>query len=328
MKKFLLNLTKFVLYPIIIFILVDTLINLSTEHKSLNDLIDEKIEALPIKNNQINIIIAGDSRAERQLIPKIIKEKTGINTINIAVSSGDVVSTIAAIKEKFSESKCIFIISASSWQINDGAIDAGYLSEKCFQQATSFDKIVLYKDNVVGFTKMYGRLINQAIKVNYSTSEDIKKPIDNDGFLGINGKIKKFSTQAEMNDYIKRHKYYKNFENDRIRWKIFQKSLQDLDNLETISFVIQPPLSPYGHKVTKNSIIQKSELEYSKKITSLKFKNIKCLDFYSNNISTLTDDMYYDLYHLNDKGAIIYSKLIANLVLNEVKNNNKFNNFE
>ncbi|MDA9317158.1 hypothetical protein N9Q58_04505, partial [Polaribacter sp.] len=159
MKKFILKFSKFILFPVFIFLLTDTIININSSNRTLNSLMDEKISKLPILSGEMNIIIAGDSRAERQLMPGIIQEKTGFNTINIAVSNGELVSLVSAIKNKYSMSNFVFVISASSFQINDGAISPGYLSEKCFQKATIFEKMKLFNTDVVGFTKIYGRLL-------------------------------------------------------------------------------------------------------------------------------------------------------------------------
>ena len=77
-----------------------------------NTSMEIKIKMRSIDTTKTNIIIAGDSRAERQLIPKVIKSETGINTINIAVSDGDLISTIYSIKKFYSNSDIIFVISA------------------------------------------------------------------------------------------------------------------------------------------------------------------------------------------------------------------------
>jgi hypothetical protein len=322
MKKFISKIIKFTIFPVLLFILTDAVINLLSEQKSLSNLIDAKVAALPINKYETNVIIAGDSRAERQIIPEIIKAKTGFNTINIAVSNGELVSTIETIKKEYIQSKCIFVISTSSFQINDGAIAAGYLSEKCFQKISIYEKISLYKNNIVGFTKMYGRLVNQTFSSFFFKDSYDQKAITNKGYLPVEGTIEKFKSKAEINNYINRHKYYKNFDNNNIRWRVFENSLTELNNLKSTSFIIQPPLSDYGKKSIKNSIIEKAESEYSKKLTNLKnnYKNIQFIDYYSKNIPALKDEMFYDLYHLNKNGGVIYSEMIAKLINEKVKN--------
>lgn len=164
MKKFLLKIFSF-------FLVLFTFLNLTIiisdyilDDVHLDTSMEIKIKMLNIDTTKTNIIIAGDSRAERQLIPKIIKSKTGINTINIAVSGGDLVSTIYSIKKFFSNSDLIFVISASSWQINDGAIDQGYMSLKCFQKLTLKEKYQVYYKNLKEFSKLTKVLHIKAVK--------------------------------------------------------------------------------------------------------------------------------------------------------------------
>jgi len=318
MKLFILKLSKFILLPVFTLFMIDTLINVYSFDKGLNSSIDVKIAELSIIKDEINIVIAGDSRAERQLIPEIIEKKTGFNTINIAVSNGDLVSTVSEIKKNYSTSNFVFVISASSWQINDGAISPGYLSEKCFQKATIFEKVKLYKNDIVGFTKIYGRLIgefaNAILHVNHKHDGAI---IKNKGFLGIEGVFKKMNTKEEIEQYIKSHRHYSNFVNNGIRWRIFNESIKELDNIASTSIIIQPPLSPYAKSFTKNTIIERAEKEYSQKLNTLSFdlKKIIFYDFYSKNEIVMEDSLYYDYYHLNEKGAVLYSQKIGDLLL-------------
>lgn len=321
MKNFILKLLKFVLSPILLFLILDVFINFTAKDKGLNSLIEAKIAALPINNDEINIIIAGDSRAERQLIPEIIALKTGFNTINIAVSNGELVSSLAAIKEHYTGSNFIYVISASSFQINDGAIDPGYLSEKCFQQASLYEKIILYKNNITGFSKMYGRLLKLAVN-SFTNSHHIydTRIIKKKGFFGVEGNIEILKSKTEIQNNIEQHKHYKNLSNNYIRWNVFKKSINELNSMKSLSFIIQPPLSFYAKEIYKNSKIEQAETEYSNKLKKLAIenKNIEFYDFYTQNLLVLNDSLYYDSHHLNYSGAEVFSAKISELILEKI----------
>ena len=110
---------------------------------------DTKIEV--IGRNKIDsaqILILGDSRADRQLNPKIIHSKTNLNVLNIAESSLDLYSLSLRLKEINVKNKLI-IISASSWQINDGATDNGYFRIEAFNNLNAQQKLELYSDNPI-----------------------------------------------------------------------------------------------------------------------------------------------------------------------------------
>lgn len=315
MKVFLVKVALFALLPLITFLVLDTCINVICRNKSLNVLIESKISHLEIDKNKTSIVIAGDSRAERQLIPSVIESVTGINTINIAVSNGELVSTVAAIRSHYHGSNFIFVISASSWQINDGAVDQGYLSEKCFQKISIFEKYFLFRKEPTDFVRMYVRLIQSTIKSLQDNKVDYDKSIiQTDGFNGVSGNFELLDGDSTINQYIQRHKFYKNLSNNGIRYKIFQESLEEIANTHSPVIIIQPPISPYGHKIIRNSIIEKAESEYSKKIGELiqSKSNVVYWDFFSNTLPELSDTMYYDYYHLNTNGANIFSHCVAN----------------
>ena len=44
-----------------------------------------------VEKDQIDLLIMGDSRAERQISPKIIDSILSINSLNLAISSGDII---------------------------------------------------------------------------------------------------------------------------------------------------------------------------------------------------------------------------------------------
>ncbi|MCB9427108.1 MAG: hypothetical protein H6584_08820 [Flavobacteriales bacterium] len=264
-----------------------------------------------VVSDSLNIIVAGDSRAERQLIPKIIKTHTGINSINVAVSAGDLALTVPALSA-YSDSD-VFVISASSWQINDGAIDHGYLSYKCFQQIGLVDKIKLYRNDTKELLNMYAGLFTYVLRhlfldSNYSYDEEV---IKEEGFMGIQSVLK--VNMKEVTHLIGSHSWYKNINSKGCRFQVLIESLNRLDEKGSLVFIYQPPVSPIWKEQTKNTEIGMFEKEYSKKLDSLcaKSDNIIFYDFYSTDISQLKNEMYYDYQHLNRKGAEVFSKLIS-----------------
>ena len=68
---------------------------------------------------------------------------------------------------------------------------------------------------------------------------------------------------------------------------------------------------------TSTLFIDVAEQEYSKKVKSEveKYKNIVFIDFYNNDIPVLTDSMYYDVQHLNRKGAEVFSTFLSKKIV-------------
>lgn len=320
MIKFISKIIYFAIFPLILFTLVNIVIDYKLNEQSIEMGIESKISNLKIDKNKINIIVAGDSRGERQLIPKIIESNTGYNSINIAVNAGDLVSTVFAIKKHYSGSNLIFIISASSWQINDGAISPGYLSAKCFQKLTTIEKLNFYKSNVWEFVNLYKKLIKQTILSFFSSDASFfnydSKIISELGYQATSGVIAAFNSDKEVNNYLSIHPWYMNISNNGARWRIFQEAIRELSRIDSYFILLQPPVSPYWKKITKNTYIDIAEEEYSKKLNNLvlEYNNIDFYDFYSKDINELNDSMYYDYQHLNSKGAMMFSDQIMKFI--------------
>jgi hypothetical protein len=324
MKKFIIQL----LYFIIPFVLLPSFFISHygfLDEDILNSELERKISTLKIDTAKINIIIAGDSRAERQLIPEIIKTNTGFNTINIATSSCDLVTVVSAIKKKYQYcSKILFVISASSWQVNDGAIDPGYLSLKCFQKLNTREKIVMFRKSLPEMIKLQLVLFKHVVKKVLHKENDINidgKKINEFGFLGIDGIFKVEKKNILEAGFVK-HTWYKNNNNNGFRWTIFQKSLGEIENMNSFFIIYQPPISSYWRINTAKSFIDIAEIEYSKKLASeiQDSKNIVFFDFYSNEISELNDSMYYDYQHLNRQGAEVFSLMLSKKILTVYQN--------
>lgn len=313
----------FIPFFIVLFMLVlfDNYLNQSALFKnySFDSSTESKIFKLPV-NNSHNIIIAGDSRAERQLIPQIVKSITGINSLNIAVSAGDLALTVPALTA-YSDSS-IFIISASSWQVNDGAIDPGYLSIKCFQQMTLPEKIQIYKYEPNELVMMYIKLLKSTLNKfrdsqdKYFYKENIIQEL---GFLAIEDTLS--TNRADISNFINSHSWYKNLNSHAIRYQIFVENLDRLAARNSLIIIYQPPISPIWKEKTKNTSIDFFEKEYSKILTALcsKYDNVVFYDFYAQDIYQLNNSMYYDYQHLNRNGAEIFSKLFSEKINAEIK---------
>lgn len=297
----------------------------------LNNSVESKIAELIIDTNKINVIIAGDSRAESQLIPEIIKDKTGFHTINIATSACDLVTIVAAIKKKYpSSSKIIFIIGASSWQINDGSIEPGYLSFNCFQKLNVLEKYMLYRKDLSEMVRLQIRLTESLMKnilYKYLKDENNTKDGDNimkeSGFLGLNSNL---NTQFEYTNLKKDfdgHPFYKNINNNGIRWSLFQKAIRELGNMNSLFIIYQPPSSPFWKENTARTFIDIAEIDYSNKLSMevRQYSNISFYDYYNNDIPELNDSMYSDIQHLNLQGAEVFSVLFAQNIMKVYQKN-------
>ncbi|HHH50536.1 MAG TPA: hypothetical protein ENK52_06125 [Saprospiraceae bacterium] len=322
MKKFLNHFFIFSIAPLLFFIALSLIPDLIPDDIPLDNRIESKIALLKIDTSKTTVIIAGDSRGERQLIPKIISRHTGFDVINIAVSSGELISTIRSIKKHYSSPKLIFVISASSWQINDGAIDPGYLSLNCFQKLSKTERIQLFANNTFEYIRLtkilFARYKNKLLSNTYTihSARYDEETIKRRGFYSTKGQFTPKTSKLKEEVFLRSHPWYKNMAYDGARWRVFQAAFEEMANCDFRFFIIQSPVSSYWKKITSNTDVEKMETDYTDRLYHLaeQYNNVELLDFYNNDIKALDDSLYFDYQHLNENGAIIFSKIVAEII--------------
>lgn len=263
-----------------------------------------------------DLIIMGDSRAERQINPKTIYKNTGNKSINLAISSGDInaimkffVANDELLIDLKENSNPVLLVSASDWQINDNAQDWGYLSHSTISLLTPFERLAVLNNKwdyfkfVVQGYKIYIKNIIEPIKrYNLKTG--------NNGFLPINEGFKKVEKS-----YLSNHPYYSKIKIDGWRWKLFTSSIRFLNSNFSEVILLIPPISPFFREMSKNTKVEKMTLSYIKNLKFLlkdeKLDNITIWDFYNEHPSELSDPDFYDVMHLNSKGAEKFSNIIS-----------------
>jgi hypothetical protein len=245
-------------------------INQILKDEILNDLLEHKICELPIDTCKINIIIAGDSRAERQLSPQIMRKYINCNIINIAVSSCDLVTVVSAIKKMYPvNSKIIFVISASPFLVNDGITDPLYSSLNMFQKMTFLEKLKVYHSDLIVMLRLQIKLINSALKTlivkwfHLKPASKIGEFSSSLGFYGVKGKLRKTSNNNSKSISSFYDVFIKNANISGVRWKLFVNSIKELGAMKCNIIIYQPPISPYWRKVTRNSELNLLERNYS-----------------------------------------------------------------
>ena len=229
--------------------------------------IDIKFNSLKKKEN-LDLIIMGDSRAEGQISPKIIDSVTGINSINLAISSGDInrIRKFFIYNQKFlnevNKNQSTLLISASDWQINDNSQSWGYLSLSTFSLLSPLERIK-FLNNKGDYLKFMYHGFESYIKKVLGSLMNNKNTSDSDGFLGIN---REFSFKDSEKIKLENHPYYSKININGWRVKLFEDSLRYLNsNFDSVIIMI-PPTTDYWKLKTKNTDAQKMTLGYIEKI--------------------------------------------------------------
>ncbi|MFC1804806.1 hypothetical protein ACFLZ3_03150 [Candidatus Omnitrophota bacterium] len=291
-----------------------------------NDNIEYKLPALIKDHQPFDLIIAGDSAAERGIIPEIIERETGLNTMNIAGPGCGIVATNNLFKKYpflINRNTTLFI-TATIFQVNDGAIDTIGKSKATMVNLSLLEKIKIFKWKTLDIIPIYKEMLLKLFSgFLYQKLFDVQAPqsgrallysrdykIDSKGFFPTEGKDDSGPAIALNPDGTTNHPWYKNINLTGVRWKIFKRTLAQLDKLGCKIIIIKPPASPSFKQNVQGSFIDQAEKEYSENMRkeTLKYPNISFIDFYDEIDSGLEEIHFYDIQHTNKSGAKVFTK--------------------
>ena len=278
------------------------------------------------KNNKINeldLLIAGDSRAERQIIPQELKSEKYKKIINIGISSGDIVRLKDFILYR-KEAKLLYnnktslLVSISPWQINDNYQKWGYLSNSTFKYLGFFEKLKLLKNK-----KEYFKYVLATHKKKLKDNLNIngyKSDIDSLGYLKVEGDVNLIEENKLSKMIFELKNEFSDYKNDGYRWREFKKSVEYLSSeFDKLILIINPVTEKWRSSI-KNTHVEIYNIEFIKKLKQLKkdsiLKNIIIWDFYNEEIFEISDENYYDTHHLNKLGAKKFSSLLKEKLSN------------
>jgi hypothetical protein len=258
------------------------------------------------------ILILGDSRADRQLNPSIIHSKTNFDVLNIAASSMDLYSLSLRLRELNLENKLI-IISASSWQVNDGSTDERYFRIEAFNELNSYEKLQLYADNPIELKKILTQYIFSQFEVKELTIGNEARFI-NRGFMNI--KCSNFDSKNMFHN----HPWYRNMRLNGIKAKLLKEALLELNKLKCSGVLIyNAPAYIEFIRQSKYNGVEYMENEYCNMISNyIKSEDLSHISFRDlRNLTGFSKNDYYNPQHFCEQGANKFTLKFIN-VLREV----------
>ena len=272
---------------------------------------NELPEGLKRKLEVADVIICGDSRADRQLDPGIIKSKTGLNVINIASTSQDLYTwseslALADVKGK------IIVISASFFQINDAANDFAFFNLNTFADMDFEDRIEMYKTDYVDLILMQTKLAYSSIlgRTHKSDFGNNLRSV-NEGYMS-----KECGYFTINQDWFDKHFWYQSPEIGGIKQKFLRKAIANLASLEGCKIMIyNGPVSDSFAKAASLNGVLDLEKQYDAIMHELcETHRIRFVSFL-NDATFRNDQLYYDPQHLCSEGAHMFSNKIANFLV-------------
>ncbi|MSO55889.1 MAG: hypothetical protein EXQ55_03060 [Acidobacteria bacterium] len=301
---------------------VHTLVVMTRAEQSLalrEGVFDQQMEGkfLALMRDDTAVIIAGDSRAERQVVPAVVEASTGWRAANVATNGGDMVTVANAVKRHgVPPAGRVLIISASLFQVNDGAIDPGYISTACLLNMTALERVSIYAD----------RLGSPWSPLDFKFVEGPPAALTGarlreHGFLGIDTNLSLPLPKVLLNS----HPWYRSVSLHGARWRIFKEALGRLTAFGLRTYIFQPPVSPAWRAYTAGTFVDKAEQEFADmlRVETMEYANVRFLDFYSTPDARLGNDKFYDIQHLNRVGAEQFTEILMAQVSGDVRADRK-----
>jgi hypothetical protein len=254
------------------------------------------------------VIVGGDSRAEAQIVPEVIEARTGSRAANVATVAQDLVTLSNGLaRHGVPPASRLLIVSTSLFQVNDGAIDAGFMSTACLLNMTSRERAKIYLD----------RLGSPWSPLAFKFTEDPPAAITSErlrekGFVGIDKRLSLPLPKV----LLTAHPWYRKVSLHGARWRIYQDALGRLAATGLRIYILQPPVSPAWRAYTTGTFVDAAEREFATMLAAAtrKYGNVSFLDFYSAPDPRLGDDKFADIQHLNRGGADVFTGILMDRI--------------
>jgi hypothetical protein len=206
-------------------------------------------------------------------------------------------------KGKFKDSTVI--ISVSSFEINDGAIKPGYISDTSFSQLTPLEQLQISKNHP---KILFDFVISNLKSVMKKTLDygNQKAFIDTLGFNPIEGVLQENSLKINNQQ---NNPWYENWTSRGLRYEIFEKSIIEINKNVNKLYIYTAPYSPQWRKVMFGTKEYNHEVEFNHLVADIcQNNNIKYINYYDNKDFKNID--FYDPAHLNKDGANKFTRLL------------------
>ena len=287
---------------------------LDLDREPLDEELTQKVRSLLIEPGRVPaVIVAGDSRAQRQVVPEVIRRELGVDAVNIAVAGGELISVDKVLKRyALSEKKPLLIISATVFQVNDGAIDHDTISMDCLMAMPWIDQIAIFRQKLPEMAYRKIRMYKRCLGAKCGLSSERTKRFVEDGFMGIDGTFD-ISGMAAHPERI-RHPWYQDLHLEGRTWHVFQAALRDIAGSGAQVILYNGPASPAWRQLSRNTFMDAAEDQYSRMLErdAAQYPNVHFLDFHGGWIDDFPDTMFYDIQHLNRTGAAKLSTILCN----------------
>ena len=285
-------------------------------HVIAREEIRNKVLALT-HNSRPRLVIAGDSRAARQLIPAVITAQLGwadSDAANIAVDNGGTTPVWAAYREfshRFAPSP-ILIVSVSIWSVNDRT-QTILPDDELLWSMGLFDRLRLVSPKqALAATFIPERRLLQRIQNGFLPSVPM---VQNRGFLGNPTR----ASENFLSDVVKRQlslldvTWYRGPELDGIRWRQLEKNMTDLLEAGAQVVLFDGPRHPLLLERIADTPAGRADTLFQVRLADLAGRlDVPLLHYDADwHAGFEPNEVFFDVLHVNRKGAALLSQRVG-----------------
>ncbi len=310
MKKFIIK----IVILLLILVVIDLLIGLFYSYliKKQNNGRYYKIN-YTLNEAREDIIILGSSRAETNYCSGIIEEKLGMSCWNSGRGGQGLLYFSAIQKEIFKRYNPEFIILNIDHDFLDGPLEYDEASilrpfarnhPAIFEQLKNKDKVEKYKlfSNIYVYNSTLYYLVRPFLLKDLDGKKIDKGWKPRFGIIPPSAILIGYSKQKEVSK--------QNINPEKL--KLLKDIIVQAHHANTqLIFVISPDFIPVNGSTQSFSIIKKLADDHS----------IKVIDLYSDTSFIENKNLYYDLYHMNETGAKVFSEVLSENLIKIIKTN-------
>jgi len=287
---------------------------LGLDREPLREDLVQKVHSLLIAPGRTPaVIVAGDSRAHRHVIPEVLRRELGVDAVNVAVGGGELISVAKVLRrDALTANKPVLILSATVFQVNDGATDHDTISMDCLMAMRWTDQIAMFRERLPEMAYRKIRMYKRCLSVRFGLSSVRTKHFAEDGFMGVEGTFD-ISGMAAHPERIK-HPWYKDLNLNGRKWRIFQGALREIAASGCPILLYNGPSSPSWRQLSRDTFMEAAEVQYSQMLQRevAQYPNVHFLDFHGGWLDEFPEAMFYDIQHLNRTGAAKLTTILSN----------------
>lgn len=257
-----------------------------------------------IEKTTADILVFGSSRANHHYVPEVFEDSLKISFYNTGRDGNNIIYQTAILKSILNRYTPKMIICDYAWGFEKGEIDriSSLLPyyrlhkeiRKFVELKSPFEKVKLLSE-IYPFNSQILTIAIGNMEINKKRSRDDK------GYIAL------FEEWQDEIDSIPNDKIY---ELDSNKISYFREFISVAKESGAMVYIVY---SPIFQKYDKNQ-----EIDICKNIC--KSENVPTLDFSRDTLFLQNKQLFYDIEHLNHKGALIFSNLVVEKIKPNIKN--------